>query len=163
MPDPFVPFEIAFAPASPGEEADAPRAAVDVIESATGGDSDAEDARSARSALAAVRRFRAALADALDAQLDEIVREVVCELLGRELQIAHADVTAIARGALARYAADLPLRVRAHPHDVPALETLELPIVTDAALRRGDLTIELRSGTIDASLGARLEALLARG
>lgn len=155
MRDAFVPFEIAFAPPPDG----VPEAAseIEIVELPV---TTALPERS--DVLAEVRRFRAALADALDAQLREIVREVACEVLGRELRLAPADVTAIATGALERYAADGPLRLRAHPLDARALETLELPIVADGALRRGDLTIELRSGTIDASLGARLEALLER-
>lgn len=156
MPDAFVPFDIAFAPPSPAalEEANgicelgAPSPAI-----AQPGQADV---------CAEIRRFHAALADAVDAALHEIVRDVACEVLGRELQLATADVAAIARSALERFASDVPLRLRVHPHDASALATLGLPVVQDAALRRGDVVIELRSGTIDASLGTRLETVLER-
>lgn len=156
MPEAFVPFEIAFAPQVPAADFATGDGAGEESEKIAPPPSPRDDA------LADARRFRAALAEALDAALTELLRDVSCEVLGRELQLAPADVSAIACDALKRYDADVPLRLRAHPDDAPRLEALELPIILDAALRRGDVTIELRSGTIDASLGARLEALLAR-
>jgi len=164
MPESFVPFEIAFAPL-PARVADPAPAGISAADGSEAKSAATECAGLAPpdldEALAEVRRFRAALADALDAQLSQLVCDVACEVLGRDLQLAAADVAAIARDALERFAADVPLRLRAHPHDAGSLASLELPVVADAALRRGDLAIELRSGTIDASLGARLEALLA--
>lgn len=155
MGDAFVPLEtllrttIASLPDSPATRA------VD--------DADAPD-RACRcdGEFAAVRRFRAALADALETALDILLRDIACDVLARELALAPADLAAIATAALERYGAEAPLRVRAHPDDVAALEGVAVSVAADAGLRRGDLAIDLRTGTIDASLGARLACALAR-
>ncbi|HKU80912.1 MAG TPA: FliH/SctL family protein [Candidatus Tumulicola sp.] len=165
MHDAFVPFEVAFAAltATPAEAA-----AEDAAEPASGQNGPVEFAKMDAAcdphveALAGVRRFRAALAEALELQLADLLRDLACEVLGRELQLAPADVAAIARRALEHYAAENPLRLRAHSRDAPGLAALALPVVIDDSLRRGDVTIEVRCGTIDASLGARVEALLGR-
>ncbi|HEY1656340.1 MAG TPA: FliH/SctL family protein [Candidatus Tumulicola sp.] len=112
-------------------------------------------------ALAETRRFRAALADAVDAALADLLREIACGVLARELELAPADVLSIAGDALRRFAAENPLSVRAHPDEVAALAPLGIATIADPGLRRGDVVIELRAGTIDATLGARLESVLA--
>ena len=112
-------------------------------------------------ALAAARRFRAALADALEAATGELLRDIACDVLARELELAPADVTAIAATALERYAADCPVSLRAHPDETAALATFGVAVIADPTLRRGDVALDLRDGTIDASLGARLDCVLA--
>lgn len=121
-----------------------------------------EEACECAGALASVRRFHAALADALDFALDELLRDVACDVLARELTIAPADVVAIAARALARYAAESPVRLRAHPDEIACLTGMNVPVTADSELRRGDVAIDLRAGTIDASLGARLLCALER-
>ncbi|MBV8333042.1 MAG: hypothetical protein JO192_09930 [Candidatus Eremiobacteraeota bacterium] len=111
--------------------------------------------------LSEVRRFRAALADALDASLDRLLCDVAADVIGRELQLSPCDIVHVARSALQRHDGDAPLRLRAHPDDVCALADVDCDVAADEHLRRGDLTIELRCGTIDATLGARLETVLA--
>ncbi|MGA8533588.1 MAG: FliH/SctL family protein [Candidatus Tumulicola sp.] len=163
MPDGFVALERFFrqaaAPSPAGESAESPPPAE--MES-----SDEEPAGGSSAAiadvLAAARRFYAALGDALEAAVDELLRDIACDVLARELALAPADVASIAAAALRRYAATAPLRLRAHPEETGALEGLELPVVADAGLRRGDVVIDVRAGTIDASLGARLEHVLDR-
>ena len=113
-----------------------------------------------REALHEARRFRAALADALDAARDRLVRDLASDVLARELACAPADVERIAQRTLARYADDEPLHVRVHPDEVALLAGFDLPVVADARLRRGDVTLTLRYGTIDASLGVRLAQVL---
>ena len=113
-------------------------------------------------ALAAFRRFHAALADALDAALHDLLREIACDVLARELALQPADVAAIAANVLERFAAEEPLRIRVHPGDLRLLPPLTVATLADPGLRRGDVIVEVRSGTIDATLGARLEAVLAR-
>lgn len=111
-------------------------------------------------ALAAVRRFHAAIADAVDAAVDDLLRDIACDVLARELALAPADLAAIVAAALERFAADSPLSLRAHPDDIAALDGFEFAAIADPNLRRGDVAIDVRSGTIDAGLGARLECLL---
>jgi len=117
---------------------------------------------SCREALAAARRFRASLADALDAARDTLLRDVACDVLARELQVAPADVAAIVARALERYANDVPVRVRVHPGDVSFLADCTVNVAADSTLRPGDVAIDVRAGTIDASLGARLACALGR-
>ena len=99
-------------------------------------------------ALRATRRFRAALADALD-------------VLRRELQLRPADIAAIARDALQRLSGEEPIAIRAHPDDLSDLAAVEFKRISDISLSRGDIVIEVRSGTIDVRLEARLDDALA--
>ena len=110
--------------------------------------------------LRELRLFRAKAADALDAAVHEMLGDVAAEVLARELQLAPADIGRIVNRALKRFAAAEPLRVRVHPHDAQGLH-LALPIRPDESLRPGDAVIELRCGSIDASLGARLASAVA--
>ncbi len=111
--------------------------------------------------LRAARRFRAGLSDALETAVEQLLPRIAKEVLARELQLADADVAAILSAALDRFAGDAVLCVRAHPHDWAALAGLELERVADGSLQPGDIRLELRSGTIDLTLAARLDAALA--
>ncbi|MGH7736691.1 MAG: FliH/SctL family protein [Candidatus Tyrphobacter sp.] len=108
-----------------------------------------------------VRRFYAALADALDCALDDLMRDVASDVLARELALAPADVARLAHDALSRLASQEPLYVAVHRDDAGALAALHVPVRIDETLRRGDASIVLRYGSIDASLGARLQDVLA--
>jgi flagellar biosynthesis/type III secretory pathway protein FliH len=113
-------------------------------------------------AFSEIRRFHAALADALDFALEGLLRDVACDVLARELSLAPADVAAIAARALTRYANESPVRLRAHPEEIGHLAGINVPVVADSGLRRGDVAIDLQCGTIDAGLGARLLCALER-
>lgn len=110
--------------------------------------------------LPAVRRFHAALADALAASLDDLLRDLASDVLARELSLAPCDVERIARGLLERYASQEPLALLVHESDVAAVEGLGVAVRSSRDLRRGDCTLVLRYGSIDASLGARLADVL---
>jgi flagellar biosynthesis/type III secretory pathway protein FliH len=157
MSDVFVPLTIFLRPVSRDAPGDAPQAATE--------DPPPPAARATpddyEQTLRAVRRFRAGLADALDAAVAQLLREIAREVLGRELALAPADVTAIVTQALGRAGALNVLSVRAHPDDVAGLAMVNVDRVADTALQRGDVIVELRSGTIDLTLGTRLENLLA--
>lgn len=163
MPDEFVPLHLALAkPAN----ADASPACAEIESESTPLDAGAAET-TAGDALTAqlgseIRRFRAALADALQAQLADLLRDIACDVLARELELAPADVATIAAVALDRFASEAPLRLRANPADVPALAGAAVPPSPDPSLRRGDLVVELQHGTIDARLGMRLSAILDR-
>ncbi|HEY6450599.1 MAG TPA: FliH/SctL family protein [Candidatus Cybelea sp.] len=111
--------------------------------------------------LRAARRFRAGLSDALETAVEQMLPKIAKEVLARELQLADADVAAILSAALDRFAGDTVLCVRAHPRDWAALAGFELERVADASLQPGDVRLDLRSGTIDLTLAARLDAALA--
>lgn len=110
--------------------------------------------------LREVRLFRACLADALDALRESLLRDLAATVLARELQIAPAEIESIAAQALERLVEDEPVRLLACSADLPALAAIPLPVRADARLRRGDLLVEVRFGTIDVSLGVRLAQVL---
>ncbi len=110
-------------------------------------------------AIAQAKRFRAALEDAVACSLDDLLRDIASDVLARELALAPCDLRAIVTQALDRYRVE-PLHVHVHPDEVPLLEAAGIPIVSDDSLRRGDVVLQTRYGSIDASLGIRLERLL---
>ena len=112
-------------------------------------------------AIDEVKRFQASLADTLEMCVAELMSDIACDILARELLLAPCEVSSIVRRAISSYGADA-VRIRVHPEDAPMCETSNVPIVPDDSLRRGDAVIEARHGTIDASLGVRLERVLAR-
>jgi flagellar biosynthesis/type III secretory pathway protein FliH len=107
---------------------------------------------------ARVRRFRAMLDDALDRTLADLLREIAVDVVGRELLLAPADLAAIVRRACER-CAEIPVAVRVHPSQQPLCD-FDVPVLPDPLLRNGDVQIELRSGSIDARLGVRIEQML---
>ncbi|MBV8067970.1 MAG: hypothetical protein JO113_08325 [Candidatus Eremiobacteraeota bacterium] len=112
-------------------------------------------------AIRAARRFRAAVSDAVDVALPELLRAIAREVLARELRLEPAEIAAVAAAAIARFGAENVLLIQTHPADLENLRELECECVGDAALQPGDVRMKLRSGTIDLTLSARLEAVLA--
>jgi flagellar biosynthesis/type III secretory pathway protein FliH len=121
-----------------------------------------ENERETAALLGEIRRFRAAVADAFEFEVEELLRDLAGSVLARELQLAPADVRAVVERARSRYARERVLAVRAHPAEVESLAALGVEVLPDAQLRGGDVIIDLQSGTIDLSLGVRLDAVLAR-
>jgi flagellar biosynthesis/type III secretory pathway protein FliH len=107
-----------------------------------------------------VRRFRAALADALDVAVQQLLAEIAENVVARELTLAGADVAAVVAKTRERFLNERVLRVRVHPRDRNALCGLEIDVVLDENLSPGDVIAELRSGTIDLRLRTRLEEAL---
>jgi flagellar biosynthesis/type III secretory pathway protein FliH len=142
-----------------------PAAVAPSVEVSPACDSEPSDAPYAQAesdeAMRSARRFRAALADALDVAVQRLVRAIARDVLARELQLEPADLTAIVAKALDRQADERVLSVRAHPTDLAALASIGLERVADSTLAPGDILIALHSGTIDLSLNARLEAAIA--
>jgi flagellar biosynthesis/type III secretory pathway protein FliH len=110
-------------------------------------------------AIAAVRRFRAAVADAVDVTVAGLLRDIAATVLARELELEPADVRAIVAREMHR-ATEGVTCVRVHPEEAHALGGCDFAVVPDEALRRGDALLEVRAGTIDSSLGVRLAAVL---
>lgn len=107
-----------------------------------------------------IRRFRACVAEAVENAVHILCQDIAAEVVARELQLSPAAISEIVARALKRYEADNPVCVRVHPDDVSQLQTT-LRVVGDVRLRRGDAILEVRDGFIDASLGVRLESILA--
>jgi flagellar assembly protein FliH len=106
-----------------------------------------------------VRLFHARIIEAVEAAVETLVTDIAADVLARELLLAPAEIEAIVDRALSRFAAEEPLRVRMHAEDVTRLHC-GIPVLADEALRPGDAVIELRNGSVDASLGVRLASLL---
>ncbi len=106
------------------------------------------------------RRFRAALADALEAGCENVLRDFASDVLARELTLAPAAIARVAQAALERFWEEEPLALLAHPDEARYLEGLAIPVRTDASLRHGDVTLALRYGSIDLTLGVRLAHVL---
>lgn len=119
-----------------------------------------DESEAVEALLRDVRRVRAALADAVQAALADLLTDIAAGVLGRELQLKACDLGAIVGRALERYGDVTPVCVRVHPDDAGAVDGY--PIRSDSSLRRGDAIIEVQSGTIDARLGVRLDRVLHR-
>jgi flagellar biosynthesis/type III secretory pathway protein FliH len=116
----------------------------------------------ASAVISEIRRFRAAVADAFDYEVRELLRDVAATVLARELLLSPADIATIVEESRSRFTREAVLAVRVHPTEMELLASLDVDVFPDPALRRGDVAIDLRSGSIDLSLGARLEAMLSR-
>jgi flagellar biosynthesis/type III secretory pathway protein FliH len=159
MHDAFVPLYVTLAPPfEPAAEDD--RDAERAVDASPVGETRANPPSDFDDALSSARRFRAALADALALSLERLVRDIACDVLARELALAPCDVATIAAHALERVLEERPVRVLVHPDDAAACEAIDLPVVCDAGLRAGDVVFDVRCGSIDSSLGARLDAIL---
>ena len=117
----------------------------------------ADDAR----AGAAARLFYARLEDALQAALPNLLRDCVHTILGRELCCEPVEFQAIVTRLIESLRDEEPLRLRVHPSRIETL-TCDLPLHGDADLGCNDCVIELRSGSFDARLTTRIDALIAR-
>jgi hypothetical protein len=162
MHDAFVPLHVALRPVGPldTQRQDCSEAQSCVLNEESADRHVAATTVDSEPVLAEARRFAAALADGIALSLERLVRDIACEVLARELALAPCDVATIAARALHRYLDEEPVRVRVHPDDIAACSALELAVVADRSLRAGDVVLDVRCGSIDASLGARLETLL---
>jgi len=106
-----------------------------------------------------IRLFIARAAEAIECTIEMLRNDAACQILGRELQLAPADLREIVARTIQRCALETPVRVRVHPEDLAALDG-EFSVIADPELRRGDAVLEVRGGAIDASLGVRLDSVL---
>ncbi|GAC1415054.1 MAG: hypothetical protein NVSMB5_03800 [Candidatus Velthaea sp.] len=112
-----------------------------------------------RDALRAARVFHATLADAFDALLARLVRDLCAEILARELNLQPVEVSGIAQRLLVERAHDGPLRL--HVATADAHVACGVPVVVDRSLQPGDAVLECANGSVDARLGIRLADLMA--
>ncbi len=159
MSDAFVPLAALLRPPAPLQEALATTAPA--AEPATVPAHVRESEREPAAAFGAARRFRAGVADALDLAVRRLLAEVAENVLARELTISGADIAAIVAKARERFARERVVAVRAHPSTRAQLRELEIEKIFDEALAPDDVILELRTGTIDLRMRARLEAALA--
>ena len=105
--------------------------------------------------LGEMRLFRAHVIEGVRAALDTLLTDIAADVLGRELRLAPAHLEAIVHRLIELYMADDPVRVRVHPDDIGGL-MCALPLMADERLRSGDAILEVRCGSIEATLGVRL-------
>lgn len=105
-----------------------------------------------------VRLFRARIAEAVDSAVIVLCEDIAAEIVGRELQLAPAEIGAIVQRALKRYHSEGIARVRVHPDDASSMPCEA--VVCDPGLRRGDAVLDVATGSIDVSLGVRLDSVL---
>jgi flagellar biosynthesis/type III secretory pathway protein FliH len=107
-----------------------------------------------------VRLFRARVEEAIESAIVTLRCDIAAEVVGRELQLAPASIAEIVRRAVRRFHSESPVRVRVHPEDVGSLAADGIQTVADRDLRRGDAVLEVGGGTVDVTLGVRLDAVL---
>jgi flagellar biosynthesis/type III secretory pathway protein FliH len=153
MHDAFVPMREWLAPVSPLQEVE-PQAEVPILDEPI----DELPCDEIDRALADARRYRAALAEALQLSIAELTQDIASEILARELELKPCDIAGVVERAIERYA-QTPVRVRVHAEDAARVPACWQPVI-DEELRVGDVILEVRAGTIDARLGTRLERVL---
>jgi flagellar biosynthesis/type III secretory pathway protein FliH len=109
--------------------------------------------------LCEVRLFRARLRELVDEALQTIIVDIAADVLGRELALSPSNIQRIVDSALERYTAEKPLRIRVHPRDAATL-VCGIPVEADPSLLSGDAILELKHGSVDATLGVRLQTIL---
>jgi len=109
-----------------------------------------------------IRLFRARVAEALESALEGLCRDLASEVLARELMLRPVDARAICEALIDRYAREVPVAIRVHPHECQTLNGFDVPIVADERLRRGDVMLDVVGGTLNASLAVRLDQVLCK-
>ena len=150
MRNDFQPLAVLVRPVNPQTQAEPPAQTVTV----PGACAEAEEA-----ALRSMRLFCAAVAEGVEAAIGQLLNDIAADVLARELQLAPADIARIVERALSRYLCEDPLHVLVHPDDACDVRC-DFPVVKDPSLRPGDARLVLRCGSVDASLGVRLAAVL---
>lgn len=103
--------------------------------------------------------FRARLREAFDQARAALLADLAAEVLARELQLAPAAIDAIVQRLLDACADETPVTLRVSPPDRDDI-AVDLPVEIDPSLRAGDAVVVVRNGTIESTLGVRLEAVV---
>lgn len=104
-----------------------------------------------------VMRLRARAAEAFERKAEELLADLACAVLGRELRTDPADLRAIIEQMKGRMFDESPVVIRVSPEDAPYIQG---PVVADPELGFGDLVFDTEDGQIDLRLGTRLAGLL---
>jgi len=108
-------------------------------------------------ALNDVMRLRTRAAEAFERKAEEMLNDLACTVLGRELRTERADLANLIAQMRARMMGELPLKIRVSPEDAPHLTG---PVEGDPQLDFADLVFVVEDGEIDLRLGTRLAAVL---
>jgi hypothetical protein len=102
---------------------------------------------------------RVAALEAYERARTRLLERIAGDVLARELTLAPADVTELARRALEEFAGEEPVALVVSPADAPQL-SCRVPVRIDASLERGDLIVIVRDGIVDARFAVRLRRSL---
>jgi hypothetical protein len=105
-------------------------------------------------------RLRARAAELVESEAESMLQMLASRVLVRELELAPADLLALARQVRAEWNGSHTLRFRVAEADMPRLAGLGEALESDPALQPGDLQVELPEGILDLRLGTRLAAVL---
>lgn len=108
--------------------------------------------------VASFALLQAAAAEAYERGVVVLLARLAREVLGRELLLAPADLSALAAEMLAQARGDEPVAVHVALGCAAACR-VDVPVVEDPALAPGDLVLAVRDGAVDARLSVRLAAL----
>lgn len=116
-------------------------------------------------ALGEALRFRAALREAFERELADLVGDLAVRVVARELRLAPADLATIAQEVLEHRGEGEPIALRAAPEDGERLRAVaherHLALCLDERMRAGDVTVELRCGSLESTLAMRIDEVLA--
>lgn len=117
--------------------------------------------------LAEVAALRLRVRREADEDLAKLSIAIARRVLHREVQIDPEALEGIVKAALARLNAQSCLRVRVHPSQKPALESIlakcnavsDITVQADHSLQAGDMLFDAERGTLDASVEAQLKEI----
>ena len=105
-------------------------------------------------------RLRARAAELVESEAESLLQMIASAVLVRELELAPADVAALAARTRDEWRGTHPLRFRVAAADVDRLAMLGELLEPDPSLQPGDLQVQLPEGMLDLRLGTRLAAVL---
>jgi hypothetical protein len=92
--------------------------------------------------------MRLAALEAYERARSRLLESLARDVLARELELAPADIAALAKRALEAFAEHEPLTLVLAPQDAGRVAAA-LPVRVDSALEPGDLVVEVRDGEIE--------------
>jgi hypothetical protein len=105
--------------------------------------------------------MRLAAMEAFEGLAHRALRLLASDVLFRELALAPADVEALAKRALERFAEHAPVAIAISEADAERVR-LPIPVRVDPALCAGDLVVDVRDGAFESHFSFRLEDALLR-
>lgn len=136
-----------------------PPAVARPVEPVTEPAADARPSPASDPVVAECAMFRARVREAFERERAALLAGLATDVLARELQLAPAEIGAIAARLVDDFSSETPVALRVHPGELASVD-VDIPIEGDPALRRGDAILVVRDGTLESRLGVRLDAVV---
>lgn len=136
-----------------------PPAAAEPVETLAEPKADARPSPVSDPPVAECAMFRARLREAFERERAALLSDLATDVLARELQLAPAEIGAIAARLMKDFSSETPVALRVHPGELASVD-VDVPVEGDPALRRGDAILVVRDGTLESRLGVRLDAVV---